>query len=361
LILADTSVWIDFRMPHPPDHVAPDFPVLGQIQQLLQERILQKQTVGIVVGLIDHNGTRCISAGASGNPARPIVDEQTLFEIGSITKLFTAAAFADAVARGVVALDDPLSKFIALPPGSIGDRTLKELATHTSGLPRLPSGFTWWLNLLLHPKNPYANYSRRDLDAYLRTLKGKAFPRGKFLYSNLGAGLLGNLLAARENTDFAALISQRVAGPLGLTHTYFCLQSSEQSFVAQPHNRFLRPTPVWIMNTLPGAGGLLSCMTDMLRFASCALAGTPPLFPFMLQPMANTNPAGGQVGLGWVLRTSGGYQIAWHNGGTGGSRSFLGLDLAGRRAIVVLSNSSHSVDQLAIDLLLTGEAAANFF
>ncbi len=332
-----------------------------QIQALLQERIRQKQAVGIIIGLIDQHGTRSIAVGASGNPARPVVDEQTLFEIGSITKLFTAASLADAVARGVVTLDDPLSKFLSLPSNGIGDRTLKELATHTSGLPRLPSGFTWWSNLLLQLKNPYANYSQRDLDAYLRTLKGKAFRRGKFLYSNLGAGLLGNLLAARENSDFATLISQRVAGPLGLTHTYFHVPSQEQSFVAQPHNRRLRPTPVWIMTALPGAGGLLSCMTDMLRFASGALSGTPPLFPSMLQPLADTTRAGGQVGLGWMLRTSDRYQMAWHNGGTGGSRSFLGLDLFRRRAIVVLSNSSHSVDQLAVDVLFRQQAAASFF
>ncbi|HXX17358.1 MAG TPA: serine hydrolase domain-containing protein [Candidatus Eremiobacteraceae bacterium] len=327
-------------------------PTRDQIQKLLQERILRKQTVGIIAGIIDQHGTRCISAGTSGNAARPFVDEQTLFEIGSITKLFTAAALADALARGIVALDDPLSKFLSVPPDGIGDRTLKELATHTSGLPRLPSGFTWWSNLLLHLKNPYANYSQRNLEAYLGTLKGKAFARGKFLYSNLGAGLLGNILATREHTDFATLISQRVTGPLGLTHTYFHVPPQEQSFVAQPHNRLLRPTPVWIMTALSGAGGLLSCMTDMLRFASCALAGTPPLFPSMLQPLADTNRAGRQVGLGWMLRTSDRYQMAWHNGGTGGSRSFLGVDLVRRRAIVVLSNSSLAVDQLAVDVLL---------
>jgi serine-type D-Ala-D-Ala carboxypeptidase/endopeptidase len=336
-------------------------PTHDQIQALLQERIRQKQAVGIIIGLIDQHGTRCIAAGASGNPARPFVDEQTLFEIGSITKLFTAATLADAVARGVVTLNDPLSKFLPFPPNGIGDRTLQELATHTSGLPRLPSGFAWWSNLLLHLKNPYANYSQRDLEAYLGTLKGKAFARGKFLYSNLGAGLLGNILAIREHTDFATLISQLVTGPLGLTQTYFHVPPQEQSFVAQPHNRLLRPTPVWTMTALPGAGGLLSCMTDMLRFACCALAGTPPLFPSMLQPRAHTSHAGGQVGLGWMLRASGGYQMAWHNGGTGGSRSFLGLDLVRRRAIVILSNSSHSVDQLAIDVLLGQQATANFF
>jgi serine-type D-Ala-D-Ala carboxypeptidase/endopeptidase len=331
------------------------------VQALLHKRIRQKKAVGLVVGLVDASGSRFITAGASGNSARPHVDEQTLFELGSITKLFTAAALADAVARDTVTLDHPLSKFLPLPPDGIGDRTLRELATHTSGLPRLPSGFAWWSNLLLHPRNPYANYSQQDLETYLVTLKGKAFPRGGFLYSNLGAGILGGVLATRAKTDYAGLIAKRVTQPLGMFRTVLQIPPREEPFVAQPHTASLRPTPVWTMASLAGAGGLLSCMHGMLLFASAALAGTPPLYPSMLQPLAKAGTSGREVGLGWMLRTSDLYCVAWHNGGTGGSRSFLGLDLKNHRAVIVLSNTANSVDQLAADLLLGPDHSANFF
>ncbi|MGB7497245.1 MAG: serine hydrolase domain-containing protein [Candidatus Acidiferrum sp.] len=331
------------------------------IQALLHDRIRQKLSVGIIVGLLDDNGARLISAGISGNPARPEVDDQTLFEIGSITKLFTAAALADAVARGALALDDPLSKFLPLPPDSIGDRTLKQLATHTSGLPRLPSGFAWWSNLLLHPRDPYANYSQHDLQVYLVTLKGKTLPRGVFLYSNLAAGILANVFDTREKTDYATLIAKRVTTPLAMSRTYLHIPPHEQPFLAQPHVKSLRPTPVWTMSALAGAGGLLSSMHDMLLFASAALAATPPLCASMLQPLANAGRSGRSVGLGWMLRTTEHYQVAWHNGGTGGSRSFLGLELNSRRAIVVLSNSAHSVDQLGAQILLGPTLSTNFF
>jgi len=331
------------------------------IQALLEDRLRQKLAVGLIVGLIDPQGNRTVAAGTSGNPARPVVDEQTLFEIGSITKLFTAAALADAVARGKVTLDDPLAKFLPLPPDGIGDRTLKELATHTSGLRRLPSDFTWSLNLLRHRRDPYAHYTEHDLQVHLVTLKGKSFPRGAFLYSNLGAGILGNILASNEKTGYAGLISTRVTGPLQMSRTYLNLPQSEQAFLAQPHTKSLYPTPVWTMAALAGAGGLLSSMQDMLRFASAALAATSPLAVSMFEPRASRGRQGHSVGLGWMLRDSDTYQAAWHNGGTGGSRSFLGLELTTHRAVIVLSNTSNSVDQLGAQLLLGPTLAQNFF
>jgi CubicO group peptidase (beta-lactamase class C family) len=338
-----------------------EFPSDEFVQRLLQDRLRQKQGVGLIVGLVDHRGPRFLAAGASGNPARSAVDEHTLFELGSITKILTAAALADAVARGSVSLDDPLAKFLTLPPDGIGDLTLKELITHTSGLPRLPSGFTWLSNLLRYPRNPYANYSQHDLQVHLVTLRGKTLRRGTFLYSNLAAGLLGDILAARQKTDYAGLIAQRVTHPLHMSRTYLHIPPAEQPFLAQPHTRSLRPTSVWTMAALSGAGGILSCMHDMLLFASAALAGTRPLFPSMLQPLANTGREGHRVGLGWMLRTSAAYHVAWHNGGTGGSRSFFALELNTGRAVVILSNTAHPVDHLASHLLVGPTLSRDFF
>lgn len=342
-------------------HFLPEFPSNEAVQSLLNDRLRQKHAVGLIVGLLDRRDTRVISAGTTGNPARPEIDDRTLFEIASITKIFTAAALTDAVTRGTLSLEDPLSKFLSLPADGIGDRTLKELVTHTSGLPRLPSGFAWWWNLLRNPRDPYANYSRRDLDAHIQTRKGSSLPRGKFLYSNLGVGLLGNVLAKHENTDYAGLIAQRVTMPLQMSHTFLQIPQAAESFLAQPHTRFLRPTPIWNMPSLPGAGGLRSSMQDMLLFASAALSATPPLFPSMIQPLAKADGTDRSVGLGWMLRTSPEYQVAWHNGGTFGSRSFLGLEFKTGRAIIALANTPHSLDQFGASLLLGPNLSAGFF
>ncbi|MGB2667454.1 MAG: serine hydrolase domain-containing protein [Candidatus Acidiferrum sp.] len=339
----------------------PESPSNDAIQALLNDRLRRKHAVGLIVGLLGPKGCRIVAAGTTGNPARSEIDERTLFEIASITKIFTAAALADAIERGTLSLADPLSRFLSLRAGGIGDRTLKELVTHTSGLPRLPSGFNWWWNLLGHPRDPYANYSHRDLDAYIKTLKGSSLPRGKFLYSNLGVGLLGNVLAAHGNTDYAGLIAQRVTIPLQMSRTFLQIPQTEQYFVAQPHTKSLRPTPIWTMASLPGAGGLLSSMQDMLRFASAALSTNPPLFPSMIRPFAKADGTNRCVGLGWMLRGTPEYQVAWHNGGTGGSRSFLGLEFKTGRAVVALANSVHSLDQLGASLLLGPKLSAGFF
>jgi hypothetical protein len=163
------------------------------------------------------------------------------------------------------------------------------------------------------------------LDAYSKTLKGNSLLR-KFRYSNLGAGILGNVLAGHENTDYATLIAQRITIPLQMSRTFLHIPQSEQPFVTQPHTKSLRPTPIWTMASLPGAGGLLPSMQDMLRFASAALSTTPPLFPFMIHSLAKADNTDRSVGLGWVLRATPEYQVAWHNGGTFGSCSFLGLE-----------------------------------
>ncbi len=339
----------------------PEFLSNEAIEGLLNDRLRQKHAVGLIVGLLGPQGCRIVAAGTTGNPARPDIDERSLFEIASITKIFTAAALADAVTRGSLFLDDSLSKFLTLPSGGIGDRTLKELVTHTSGLPRLPSGFAWWWNLLRHPRDPYANYSHRDLHAYIKTLKANSLPRGKFLYSNLGVGLLGNVLAAHGNTDYAGLIAQRVTIPLQMSRTFLQIPQTEQPFFAHPHTKSLRPTPIWTMTSLQGASGLLSSLQDMLRFASAALSATPPLFPCMIHPLAKADGTDRSVGLGWMLRATPEYQVAWHNGGTGGSRSFLGLEFKTGRAVVALANSPHSLDQLGASLLLGPNLSASFF
>jgi serine-type D-Ala-D-Ala carboxypeptidase/endopeptidase len=345
----------------PPSSNAQEFPSDDVVRALLQRRIDQKLAVGLIVGLIDSHGSRFVSAGNSGNPARPQIDELTVFEIGSVTKILTAAGLADAVAHGSISLEDPVSKLLPLPANGIGNRTLEEFVTHTTGLPRLPSGFAWWWNLLRHPRDPYANYSQGDLYAYLTNLDVGKLPRGKFFYSNLGAGVLGDALGVSENTDFATFIGRHVTAPLQMNHTYLDIPPSEQPLVAQPHDKYLRPTNLWTIAILTGAGGLRSCMQDMLLLASAALSATPPFTSSMFQPLA---PAGGpdrNVGVGWVLRHSASYQVAWHNGGTGGSRSFVGLELQTRRGIIILSNTSHSVDQLAVHLLLGETLAAHFF
>ena len=185
------------------------------------------QGVGIVVGVIEPQGRRFVSYGSlqKGGTRRP--DADTVFEIGSVTKVFTSLLLSDMVQRGQVSLDDPVSKY--LPDGvKVPERngraiTLVDLATHTSGLPRLPGN--------LHPKdpaNPYADYSSEQLYEFLSTYQLPRDVGSKFEYSNLGGGLLGFALARRAGTDYESLVRSRITAPLGMKSTGITLSPGNE-------------------------------------------------------------------------------------------------------------------------------------
>ena len=190
----------------------------AEIARILAERIdTQRQSVGIVVGVLEPGGRRVISHGSATKGEARRLDGETVFEIGSITKVFTALLLADAVERGEVALTEPVAKFL---PASVRvpERgraiTLGDLASHVSGLPRLPSNMT--------PKdanNPYADYTVEQLYAFLSTHQLGRDVGAQYEYSNLGGGLLGHVLALRAGMSYEALVEARITRPLGMTST----------------------------------------------------------------------------------------------------------------------------------------------
>jgi len=211
------------------------------IRALLAERIdVERRGVGILVGLIDPQGRRVVAHGGSGRGDGRPLDGDTVFEIGSITKAFTALVLAEMVERGEVALEDPVVKF--LPPGVTtperGGRqiTLAHLATHTSGLPREPGN--------LSPGDRSNALEAYSVDLLHRFLSGHELRRdigASHIYSNLGGGLLGHALALRAGVDFEMLVRERITGPLGMTSTGISLSPKLQSRMATGHDQSLRP------------------------------------------------------------------------------------------------------------------------
>jgi len=318
----------------------------SEIQKILAERIdVSHQGVGIVVGVIDANGRRVIAHGRSRAADPRPLDSDTIFEIGSVTKVFTALLLADMVQRGEVALDDPISKY--LPSGVKAPErngraiALVDLATHTSGLPRVPAN--------LRPatfQDPYADYTAEHLDAFLSSYELPREPGTKFEYSNLGGGLLGYLLARRAGMGYAALVRARITGPLGMTSTTAARPGDEDGpRLAAGHNAQLQPVPAWHFDVLAGCGGVRSNANDMLMLLDAFLGRTKtPLAPAMtLMPTVRrpTGLAGApEIAIGWLVTKPGAAEILWHNGGTFGYRSYLSVDLRNHAGVVVLSNTS---------------------
>ena len=282
------------------------------------------------------------------------LDESTRFEIGSVTKVFTALALARLTLAGVTSLDEPLRDL--LPPGaSVPSRdgqpiTLRHLATHTSGLPRPPTGML--LGALLHPSrpDPYAGCSEEFLlRALARTRPG--VPGRRFRYSNFGAGLLGLALARRAGLDYPALISQEITSPSAMTGTGIA------GPVTQGFRAVGKPVPPWNLADLAGAGGLRSTAADLVVLVQAHLGGGGHLGPAVALALDTEHRVHPflTVRLGWMARQlpakQGGAVQFFHNGGTGGFSSFVGFDREKRAGVVVLSDTQRSVDGPAFDLL----------
>ncbi len=338
----------------PNSPVPPD----SEIRKILVERVdTFHQGVGIVVGVIEPQGRRVIAYGSvNQGDARPL-NGDTIFEIGSVTKVFTSLLLADMVQRGEVALADPVAKYlpaeVKVPERAGRVITLVDLSTHTSGLPRLPS------NLFpKDPANPYADYSAEQLYQFLSSYQLTRDIGSKFEYSNLGGGLLGHALARRAGLDHEALVRSRIAGPLGMSSTSITLSPDEKARLAVGHNDKLVPVPNWDFQVLAGCGALRSSVNDMLTFLAANLGYVKsPLAPAMASMLSVRRPTGapglGEIGLGWLIIKPSDNEIVWHNGGTFGYRSFIGYDAKTRVGIVVLSNTftGAGVDDIGMHLL----------
>jgi CubicO group peptidase (beta-lactamase class C family) len=326
----------------------------GDLLQILNERIARGAAVGLVVGALEGGKPRVVASGhrATGQPAA--VEGDTVFEIGSVSKVFTTTLLAEMAAQGDVALEDPIRKFlpdsVKVPSRNGREITLLDLATATSGLPRLPNNMR-----PKDPTNPYADYDVENLHALLSGYTLPRDPGSSYEYSNLGMGLLGHVLALRGGASYEELVTERVLKPLGMTDTRIVMSDAMRARLAVGHGADLRPVSNWDLTALAGAGAWRSTANDMLRFLAAAV--TPPqgslgqAFRMAVEPRRQTSTVGLQIGLGWHILDRNQRRIVWHNGQTGGYHSFIGLDPATSAAIVVLGNAATNIDDIGFHLL----------
>jgi len=330
------------------------FPADKEIGKILAERVdLRAESVGIVVGTIGPHGRSIVAHGKfAANDPRP-VDGNTVYEIGSITKVFTGLLLADMVASGEVGLDDPLAKYmpegVTVPERAGKAITLVDLATHRASLPSLPDD--------LQPPdtlNPYAAYTTEQLYRFLSRYQLPRDIGADFEYSNTGFGLLGHALARRAGVDYEALVTQRITNPLGMSSTAITLSPELAGRMASGHNSDLQPVPNWDLPAFAGAGALRSSANDLLNLLAMALSTeTSPLTDAIAAASVKRKPVNydTQIGLAWMVTETSSGDIVWHNGGTGGFTTFIGFHPASRTGVVVLSNSDTGVNDIGMHLL----------
>jgi D-alanyl-D-alanine-carboxypeptidase/D-alanyl-D-alanine-endopeptidase len=333
------------------------------IRKILAEHVGENETaVGIVVGVIDPQGRRIISYGhRNAGDARPL-NGDTVFEIASVTKVFTALLLADMVQKNEVALSDPASKYLPFAAIKLPERnghliTLVDLATHTSGLPFMPEDAP--------PFNDptAARYSAGDLKRYLASYQLTRDIGSEWDYSNIGYCVLSEALAARTGKDHASpartikdLIRQRVLIPLKMADTDFELSPKMKENLAPGHDSASLPTPavssIPIYSIMPACGGLYSTANDLLTFLSECMGYQPsPLAPAMNIALSNRRPVqpGNEQALGWNVY--GKDAVIFRDGSSFGYSSAIAYDPKARVGVVVLTNQIGDVADIARHLL----------
>jgi serine-type D-Ala-D-Ala carboxypeptidase/endopeptidase len=329
------------------------------IRAFLQQRVeVEKRDVGIVVGIVDENGSSIVSSGKMDNGTDQEVNGDTLFDLGSITKTFTALLLQDMIERGEMKLDDPVAGYlpqsVRMPTRNGKEITLLQLATHTSGLPLLPDN--------ANPKShlPTADYTFEKLDAFVSGYQLTRDPGAKYEYSNPGIALLGQAIALKAGTNYESLVVDRICRPLKMDSTRITLTPELKARFATGHNQRGYAVPSWDWGALMGAAALHSTAKDMLKYVSANLGLTPSrLTPLMEKTHVahfHEDVIDDDVGLAWnITRELQGTKIVWKTGSVPGYTAFAGFDMTRRRGVVVLSGSEDGDVHTTGRLLLESE------
>jgi CubicO group peptidase (beta-lactamase class C family) len=325
-----------------------------EIRSILRDRVENaRQSLGIVACSFDASGRKTVTYGRSGAGNDRPLDGDTVFEIGSITKVFTALLLAEMATRGEVSLDDPVAKYlpggVKMPERNGKQITFLDLATYRSGLPRLPDGIP------NTGDNPYADYTAEQLYAFLSGHTLRYDPGRHYEYANLGFGLLGHVLALRADTAYEDLVVSRICTPMGLSDTRISLTASMRERLAQGHLSSLQKASNWGFQALAGAGAFRSTANDLVKFmkVTCLAESGAPLQPAIELSLKMRRPTSAQntkVGLGWFFLNSTGDEIVYKEGMTGGYASFAGFSKTLRSGAVVLSNAANALNDIGFHL-----------
>ena len=314
------------------------------IAAILKDRVdIGRETMGLVAAYLEGDRHTVTAYGQSGSASNRPLDGDTVFEIGSISKVFTAILFSDMVLKGELAADDPAAKYlpasVKMPDFEGAPITLMDLATYTSGLPRMPSNFA-----PKDPANPYIDYAAERLYDYLSNYKLRYKPGLHYEYANLGFGLLGHILELRGGRSYEELIVSRICGPLGMDDTRITLSDSMQQRLARGHNTSLEPVANWDFLVLAGAGALRSTANDLAKFLrTCINPADGPVAAALKMTLSERRARANKrdVSLGWFVSSRFGDEIIWKSGGTGGYASLIAYSTKSKRNFILLSNAAN--------------------
>lgn len=329
------------------------FPSDSEVREILRQRVeVSRRGVGYVVALVDAGGTRIVSHGHRTRGQDRAVDGDTVFQVGSVTKVFTSLLLAEMAGRGEVALDAPIAPYLprTVKSARVKEITFLQLSRHTAGFMSFADELA-----APEPEEPGGGQTNEAMFAFLDRHPMRAAAGIHHSYSSYGAALLGEVLARRAGTDLESLARARVLEPLGMTRSGFALTPELEAAHATGHSIRGEPRRMSVPRGMLGSGGLRSTANDLARFLEAHLGLRDTSLARALRATQRTDADAQRpdlpMGLGWFYNEFDGKRVVYHGGSTPGFRAYVGMDLERRRGVVVLGNSDNDVSNLALHLL----------
>jgi len=323
-----------------------------EVDNLLKPFIMQPNTVGVSIGVLVGDKKYYYNYGEAEKGSGVAPKQSTLYEIGSISKTFTATLLADAVNNGKIKLDDPVNKYLpdSVPAIAYNSTpvTILSMINHSSGIPRMPDNFDFNAGF----NDPYRDYDNSRLFSFYKNYKPSRKVGDEYEYSNLAVGTIGVILENINGTGYENLLFKTICEPLAMHDTRVYLRPQDSARFAKGYDNGRYATP-WNFKAFMGAGGIRSTAEDMLLYAQAQLGAAPlQLYKDMQMTHTATFKKGNTtVAMGWHIIKPGNDELLFHNGGTGGYRSYLAINPQKKLAVVMLSNTTIGVDELGNNLM----------
>ncbi len=325
-----------------------------KVVNTIEKRINNNVFPGISIALIDSSGVYYFNFGKTKDGGHD-VDEFTIYEIGSISKVFTSLLLANQILEGELTINDAIDDFLPddIQVNTMGEYkiTLGSLTDHTSGLPGLPTNFA-----PTNPANPYVDYTESDLIEFISEFEPIREVGDKYEYSNLGSGLLGYILANKKKSSYEELLIKTITDPLDMDDTRIEFTQRMKKNLAIGHSIGVEANR-WDFTVLAGAGAIRSSTSDMAKFIAANLGFTKNHLSdsMILSHQIRHDKANGMsVAMAWHVKKGTEGDVFWHNGGTGGYRSFAGFVKETGKGVVILANSSEDPWDIGFNLLDPG-------
>jgi CubicO group peptidase (beta-lactamase class C family) len=323
-----------------------------KLEDIIQQFMFESKSVGLSIGVLKNGQTFFYNYGETVKGNKQLPTNKNLYEIGSVTKTFTGILLARAVTEGKIKLSDPVNKYLPKDAAwlTMGGDTAKivHLSNHTSGLPPLPDNFD-----MTNETNPYKDYDKTKLLAYLKTAKLQRKPGEKMEYCNLGVGLLGYILSNIYKMPYEKMVHSHITSKAGMTDTKEFLLPKDSALFVQGYNDKIEKQSQWDLNALTAAGGLRSNTADMLQYAMLNIDAKDAVLQkaVHLSHQATFTAGNQKIGLNWFIQNWGWGDIYFHGGATGGYRSFFAVNTVTKNAVILLCNSFTNIDEAGVALM----------